>query len=652
MHVFFYLFGNNVGVLLNSVIQIIMTKGDVDTIHNWRNRKDLENSERSLHAFPNRWIKQCASFNRTSGVYQVVVDGVFITKETLSEDKVGNMPTDFSGKLFVGNSLELPLTKTKVTNLNIYSSAHSVEVMRSNTKEKTCIEDGDYLAWKDMKWTLYGGVSIQTVDAEEPCVGEPDVVIFPASMNQVSCMQLCENMGSRAPSLQTVKDWLVVKKFVQMFKIWSSVDDKVEEDKWLDFSTQQVMNQSEAWLPWAPDGGYKENCATIVNMGLSGLNDDNCDLKVSCMCDSRPETYLRLRGLCKDSVIDTHYQPKSNQSDFKDLGFKTAIEPEEIKGFMLLGLHTTIEHDWNSGFWNLLEAKTNATGVSKLTKASFTLGRHNWTITGDKGCNENLQSASYTIELKMTGCNYGDFTCNDGQCVSMEHRCDQLPHCRDTSDEMGCEIMVLKAGYNKNIPPISSRNGLKIAVDVNVSLDIFKLVAIKEEDYSIEIQFQITMVWKENRVKYQNLKVNDSLNALTEDDIQRLWLPRVIFENTDQKDTTRLGTAWEWDTSIDVKREGHFNLSGLETVDETYIFPGDEISFDQSTLKYFSLPGVENSLIMNQTYTREFQCWYEFTWYPFDTQVGFVAKLDNWCTTSWVEWGHFGGNHINLFAKL
>ena len=100
-----------------------------------------------------------------------------------------------------------------------------------------------------------------------------------------------------------------------------------------------------------------------------------------------------------------------------------------------------------------------------------------------------------------------------------------------------------RPGYNKNIPPISSRNGLKIAVDVNVSLDIFKLVDIKEEDYSIEIQFQITMVWKENRVKYQNLKVNESLNALTQEDIQRLWLPRVIFENTDQKDTTRLGVA-------------------------------------------------------------------------------------------------------------
>ena len=31
--------------------------------------------------------------------------------------------------------------------------------------------------------------------------------------------------------------------------------------------------------------------------------------------------------------------------------------------------------------------------------------------------------------------------------------------------------------------------------------------------------------------------------------------------------------------------------------------------------------GAENSLTMNQTYTREFQCQYELQRYPFDTQV-------------------------------
>ena len=81
--------------------------------------------------------------------------------------------------------------------------------------------------------------------------------------------------------------------------------------------------------------------------------------------------------------------------------------------------------------------------------------------------------------------------------------------------------------------------------------------------------------------------------------------PQVIYENTDQKDTTRLGSGnWEWDTLVEVEREGTFKRSASHMIDETEIFEGSE-----------------NSLVMSQTYTREFQCNYDFVSYPFDTQV-------------------------------
>ena len=37
--------------------------------------------------------------------------------------------------------------------------------------------------------------------------------------------------------------------------------------------------------------------------------------------------------------------------------------------------------------------------------------------------------------------------------------------------------------------------------------------------------------------------------------------------------------------------------------------------------------GNENSLVMSQTYTHEFQCQYDFGWYPFDTQVKLHPQL-------------------------
>ena len=178
-----------------------------------------------------------------------------------------------------------------------------------------------------------------------------------------------------------------------------------------------------------------------------------------------------------------------------------------------------------------------------------------------------------------------------------------MPDCRDKSDEENCEVLVLGKNYNKNVPPVISE---KEKVNVSISISILKLVDIKEEDYSIEIQFSIILKWKENRAKYHNLKHEKDLNALTKEEIQKVWLPKVIYENTDQKDTTRLGEygKGEWDTSVVVEREGNFTQSDINIVDESEIFEGSE-----------------NNLTMKQTYTREFQCNCDFVRYPFDTQV-------------------------------
>ena len=165
-------------------------------------------------------------------------------------------------------------------------------------------------------------------------------------------------------------------------------------------------------------------------------------------------------------------------------------------------------------------------------------------------------------------------------------------------------MLVLEKGYNKNIPPIASS---KPKVLVNISITLMKIVEIEERDHSIHLQFQITLEWKETeRVSYHNLKKDVSLNALTDEDIKRLWLPLIIFDNTDQKASTRLGEYGngDWMTTVTVTRESNFTRSEVDLVDEIEVFKGSE-----------------NKLTMNQTYTREFQCKYQLQRYPFDTQA-------------------------------
>ena len=130
------------------------------------------------------------------------------------------------------------------------------------------------------------------------------------------------------------------------------------------------------------------------------------------------------------------------------------------------------------------------------------------------------------------------------------------------------------------------------------------MVAIEEINYSVRFKFKITLRWQENRVTFQNLKHDSTNNMLSQEEVSELWLPRVIYWNTDQEETTRLGAEGEWSTDILVEREGGAKRNSMTDIDEAEIFQG-----------------IENSLRMEQTYTHAFQCNFKLSRYPFDMQV-------------------------------
>ena len=63
---------------------------------------------------------------------------------------------------------------------------------------------------------------------------------------------------------------------------------------------------------------------------------------------------------------------------------------------------------------------------------------------------------------------------------------------------------------------------------------------------------------RDYRISYSNLKTESFLNALTMNDIESIWLPLLIYTNTDQKKSTQLSWNNEYRTSVIVAREGKF----------------------------------------------------------------------------------------------
>ena len=189
----------------------------------------------------------------------------------------------------------------------------------------------------------------------------------------------------------------------------------------------------------------------------------------------------------------------------------------------LLGLRNSmIKYIETISSWQIeTQQTTNTTAISEAAFSSFALGSHNWTISNDnKTC--STKGESYSRRLKLTGCREGEFTCSDGQCIKMDERCDQIIHCKDNSDEKNCVLLLFKEeeSYNKKVAPFTiNKDKTKDPVKVNVSTSLMNVLAISERDHTIDLKLGITLKWYEYRVRYHNLKTEEALNILSDEEV-------------------------------------------------------------------------------------------------------------------------------------
>ena len=141
---FFNLFGNDGDHLLRAIMMSELLLTDVGA------------SGQIPTVFPNQWVRSCMAVDTVSGMIQWVVDGNLVENRTMDVLKDSKLPKDLNGKLILG-AYQFTTNKwwvfsNKLTNLNIFASLLSPSVMQRRTKgDEVCLEEGDYLAWSEMK---------------------------------------------------------------------------------------------------------------------------------------------------------------------------------------------------------------------------------------------------------------------------------------------------------------------------------------------------------------------------------------------------------------------------------------------------------------------------------------------------------------------
>ena len=114
------------------------------------------------------------------------------------------------------------------------------------------------------------------------------------------------------------------------------------------------------------------------------------------------------------------------------------------------------------------------------------------------------------------------------------------------------------------------------------------------------LKYTLTMEWQDHRLEYHNLKMGLSVNILDVYEVQKIWTPSLVFENTEDREVTSLS----FKSQVEVRIMGNVNSSKIDVADEINISKGEE-----------------NPFLWTEIYLKSLKCVFDLEMFPFDIQV-------------------------------
>ncbi|MPC16741.1 hypothetical protein E2C01_009575 [Portunus trituberculatus] len=447
-----------------------------------------------------RWYHLCVIHHPSRRELVTVLDGrsentaaIAPLKEPLRADTlyVASGPC-LSNKNYVGYISQVNIWTRALTNKEVSELAE-------------CHKDlaGDYVSWKDMELP---DLTPRTVPLTHLCPRHNNTMhFFFPNVLYTTAQYLCTALGSTLIQPYTWKDVSALASLTQdaglkpvtRHALWTHFSDKENEDFW-----QSAFDEDPVpALPWAdgePNGITYENCAYVSMYGMHDASCEEATATAACRLEDLP-------------VFTLHYTNKTVMST------SFLVEQNEPGELVFRGFDGSAIVNVN-GFWNW-KGRDNNTLAKLSDEFQFPMGRRKWDMEGRPS-------------LLFTTCPDGHFTCDDASCVPIEHRCDYKFDCRDMSDEDSCSNVFIRSSYKNELPPDHDGSHLLIAITFHVMT-----VSVSTENMHLELTFNLSLSWTDKRLQFYNLKKSRH-NWLTNDNLQEMWTPRVLFPNAEGSEYT------------------------------------------------------------------------------------------------------------------
>ena len=363
---------------------------------------------------------------------------------------------------------------------------------------------------------------------------------------------------------------------------------------WPSKRDRQMMSD-ELWI--RGDGSFEVQKEAILNW-------EKCDRKQGegYMCEFPSKVFLTFKGLCEMTIIDTRYSFSEHNVLERKITKKRAYVGST--GWKLF--HNTLTKEWQ-----LVHPFYRDNSLTMINKDVLPVGKQKWLIANDT-CNEGKTN---TKSLLLSPCRDDQFTCDDGKCIELSKRCNNLEECDDVSDETNCKtVYVDEKKYLKSKPPPSPSNTGRLSVKIDCQVTLIQ--EINEVQQFLELQFFLSLHWIDKRITFYNIKRSVGMNTLSKEEKGMIWMPIVIFHNTKRK----LRTMHDEESLVSVSRTGKGTKSGLDVNEDIYLFKG-----------------LDNPLTVSRAYNIKFICDFNMRWYPFDIQTCRIAMVLDGVTSQFVS---------------
>ena len=111
---------------------------------------------------------------------------------------------------------------------------------------------------------------------------------------------------------------------------------------------------------------------------------------------------------------------------------------------------------------------------------------------------------------------------------SVEGRCNGTVECLSGNDEIDCKIAIMPESYSNKLPPPS----MKGQIEVNVSVIVFDILELNENENKIRFVYKIYLFWKDSRVEFYNLREDKARNILSKTEFSQIWKPSLSIQDT------------------------------------------------------------------------------------------------------------------------